>query len=124
MDQRLSLREFQRLVGQALEELPEGLARHMSNVGVIVEEYPSVEVQEAGEDPSELLGLYEGTPLTERDSAYWGVLPDRITLFKANLESAARDEGELKDLVRETVIHEVAHHFGIDDDRLDELGWS
>lgn len=121
---RLSLEEFENLVSEALEELPAALADHISNVGVLVEERPPAEALDDGEDPGNLLGLYEGVPLTERSAEYWGVLPDRITLFKRNLEDAAQDTEHLKTLVRETVIHEVAHHFGIDDDRLDELGWS
>lgn len=124
MKRSWSQEQFEELVGLALEDLPQTLSRHMSNVGIFVEEDPPPEVLDEEEDGSNLLGLYEGVPLTERDSDYWGVLPDRITLFKRNLENAAEGAEDLKELVRETVIHEVAHHFGIDDDRLDELGWS
>jgi predicted Zn-dependent protease with MMP-like domain len=69
-----------------------------------------------------LLGLYEGVPRTERGFGD-GMLPDRITLFRRPLEARARNQRELADIVRETVVHEIAHHFGIDDDHLDELGW-
>ena len=124
MERNLSAREFEALVGSALDELPEDLARQISNLDVFVEESPSQEDLQDGEAASDLLGLYQGIPLTERESDYWGVLPDRITLFRRNLEDAAESPEHLKALVRETVIHEVAHHFGIDDDRLDELGWS
>lgn len=118
------MQEFERLVSQALDELPEGLAEQISNLGVVVEEEPPSDMLDEDEDGADLLGLYEGVPLTERDSGYSGFLPDRITLFKRNLEEAAEGPDHLKQMVRETVIHEVAHHFGIDDDRLDELGWS
>jgi hypothetical protein len=70
-----------------------------------------------------LLGLYQGVPLTERGAGYFGVLPDRIVLFRRPIEARARSDADLAELVREVVLHEVAHYFGIDDDRLDELGW-
>lgn len=102
--------------------MPESLAGRISNVEIIIEEEPPLpEEPESGD--LNLLGLYEGVPLTERDSGYWGFLPDRIILYKKNLEQAARTSDELKVLLAETVIHEVAHHFGIDDDRLEQLGW-
>lgn len=81
-------------------------------------------LENAPNDDEFLLGLYEGIPLTRRDSSYFGVLPDRISLFKNNIEQAARDIDDLKEIIRTTVIHEFAHHFGIDDDRLEELGWA
>ncbi len=124
MNRELTMEEFEGLVSQALDELPEGLAGHISNLGVVVEEDPPRDILDEDEDSADLLGLYEGVPLTERDSGYSGFLPDRITLFKKNLEQAAEGPDDLKQMVRETVIHEVAHHFGINDDRLDELGWS
>jgi predicted Zn-dependent protease with MMP-like domain len=106
--------EFERLVVDALDGLPPKLGQLMRNVVVLAEDEPP--------EPG-LLGLYEGIPLTERDSAYAGVLPDRITLFRGPLCRLARDVAELQHEVRVTVVHEVAHHFGIGDDRLDELGW-
>jgi len=108
--------EFDDLVGRALDEIPADLARIMDNVVVLVED--------AGppEDPT-LLGLYEGTPLTERDGWYSGVLPDRITLFRRPILSICDTYDDVVHEVRVTVIHEVAHHFGIDDERLHELGW-
>ncbi len=123
MKKKLTEAQFEELVADALDDLPPPLAQRISNVGVVVEPEPPYEAAEAFER-GELLGLYEGVPLTERDSAYSGVLPDRITLYKQNLEEAAEDPEDLKTLVKETVIHEVAHHFGIDDDRLEELGWA
>ena len=93
---------------------PEEFGRLMQNVAVIVEHDPG---------PPGLLGLYEGIPLTERTSDYAGVLPDRITIYRLEICAICRTEEEVADQVRWTVVHEVAHHFGIDDDRLTELGW-
>ncbi len=108
--------EFDDLVADALDEIPPELARLLDNVVVLVEEDPPPE------DP-DLLGLYEGTPLTERGEGYSGVLPDRITLFRRPLLSVSASRDDLVDEVLVTVVHEVAHHFGIDDERLHELGW-
>jgi predicted Zn-dependent protease with MMP-like domain len=104
---------FEEMVADALDGLPPDLARMMRNVVVVVED---------GDDP-DLLGLYEGIPLTERLSDYSAVLPDRITVFRRAICAACDTEAEVVDEVRTTVVHEVAHHFGIDDDRLHELGW-
>jgi predicted Zn-dependent protease with MMP-like domain len=111
----VSRERFEELVGEALDSIPPELARAMRNVAVFVED--------DAPDPH-LLGLYEGVPLTERDTHYGGVLPDRITIFRTNVCAVCRTEDEIRDEVRTTVVHEVAHHFGIDDDRLHELGWS
>ena len=105
---------FEEMVATALDSLPAELGRLMSNVAVTVE-------HDAG--PPGLLGLYEGIPLTSRTTQYAGVLPDRITIYRQAICAICRTEDEVADEVRRTVIHEVAHHFGIDDDRLDELGW-
>jgi predicted Zn-dependent protease with MMP-like domain len=108
--------EFEELVGRALDEIPADLARLMDNVVVLVED----------EGPSSypgLLGLYEGTPLTERGHWYSGVLPDRITLYRKPILAICDSYADVVEEVRVTVVHEVAHHFGIDDDRLHELGW-
>jgi predicted Zn-dependent protease with MMP-like domain len=116
----MSDEEFEAAVGDALDLIPEELARLMSNVAVLVDDEP-----EPGEPGApELLGLYEGTPLTERDG-WWdaGSLPDRITVYKGPLTRMSADREELLDEIAVTVVHEVAHHFGIDDDRLHELGW-
>ena len=105
---------FEEMVADALDGLPEGLGRLMRNVAVTVEHNPG---------PPGLLGLYQGIPLTSRTSQYAGVLPDRITIYRLAICAICRTEAEVADQVRRTVIHEVAHHFGIDDDRLRELGW-
>jgi predicted Zn-dependent protease with MMP-like domain len=105
---------FEEMVVTALDSLPEGLGRLMRNVAVTVQHEPG---------PPGLLGLYQGIPLTSRTTQYAGVLPDRITIYQQAICAICRTEDEVADQVRRTVIHEVAHHFGIDDDRLAELGW-
>jgi predicted Zn-dependent protease with MMP-like domain len=105
---------FEEMVVKALDGLPEELGRLMHNVAVTVE-------HDAG--PPGLLGLYQGVPLTSRTSQYAGVLPDRITIYRRAICAVCDSEEEVAMQVRRTVIHEVAHHFGIDDARLRELGW-
>ncbi|HEX9342592.1 MAG TPA: metallopeptidase family protein [Actinomycetota bacterium] len=111
---------FMRLVEAAVASIPEEFRQRLDNVEFVVEEIPR-----GDEVPGEgiPLGLYLGVPLTERNAGYYGVLPDRIVIFRRPIEARARSEAALAALVREVVIHEVAHYFGIDDDRLDELGW-
>jgi len=105
---------FEEMVITALDGLPEELGRPMRNVAVTVEHGPG---------PPGLLGLYQGIPLTSRTSDYAGVLPDRITIYRQAICAICRTEQQVAEQVRRTVIHEIAHHFGIDDDRLGELGW-
>jgi len=107
--------EFEQLVAEALDDLPPELAAQFRNVAVVVED-------EHPEEP-DLLGLYEGVALTEREH-YSGALPDRITLYRIPLCLLAEDLDHLVEEVRVTVVHEFAHHAGIDDDRLHELGWA
>lgn len=125
----LSDSQFDDLVGEALDDLPPFFRDRLDNVAILVEAWPSIRtLREMGLPPGEtLLGLYTGIPLTERTQSYNMVPPDTITLFQGPIERAAAEwEGEFLDNVREevrhTVIHEIAHHFGIDDDRLVELG--
>ena len=114
---------FERLVADAIDSLPEELASRIDNVVIVVEAWPST-AQLAGRRGT-LLGLYEGVNLTRRSPlSYHGVVPDKITIFRGPVSAQARDEAELAALVRTTVIHELAHHFGISDERLDELGWA
>jgi predicted Zn-dependent protease with MMP-like domain len=109
--------DFEEHVRRALESLPDDLRSAMANVEIVVED-------ENPEDP-DLLGLYTGIPLTERDSGYSGVLPDKIAIYRLPLEEEFGDDPQLlEEEIRITVLHELAHHFGIDEDRLDELGWS
>ena len=106
--------QFEEMVGIALDGLPDDLGGLMRNVALTVEH---------GVGPPGLLGLYQGVPLTSRTSHYAGVLPDRITIYRLAICAICHTPEEVAVEVRRTVIHEVAHHFGIDDDRLDELGW-
>ena len=106
---------FEELVADALDEIPDDLWRLVDNVAVVVRD---------GTPGSSLLGLYDGIPLTKRDASYDGmVMPDRISIFRRPILDMCADEAEVVRQVRITVIHEVAHHFGIDDERLIELGW-
>jgi predicted Zn-dependent protease with MMP-like domain len=109
---------FDALVDQALDGIPEELAVLVRNVVVLVEDEPP-----EGE-PDDLLGLYDGIALTERDSTVSGQLPDRIFVFRGPLLDFVESEDELVEEVRITVVHEVAHHFGINDERLHELGYA
>jgi predicted Zn-dependent protease with MMP-like domain len=106
---------FEELVGEALDEVPEELLTLMSNVVILVEDDPP-----PGED---LLGLYEGHALTERGWDYAGVLPDRILIYRNPILRICHSDEDVVDEVAVTVVHEIAHHFGIDDARLHELGW-
>jgi predicted Zn-dependent protease with MMP-like domain len=106
---------FGRLVEEALDSIPPELGRLMRNVAVVIEDY--------GGSPN-LLGLYHGVPLTARTTSYAGVLPDRIAIYRIPICRRARDLADVVHQVRVTVVHEIAHHFGIDDDRLQELGWA
>ncbi len=115
----VSSRQFEDLVDQAMQELPEELMSRINNLQIAIDENPP-----AGAEDADVLGLYEGVPLTERSADYFGVMPDLITLYKSNIEDEAEDADDVKEVVRVTVLHEIAHHFGIDDDRLDELGWA
>ncbi|WP_079493821.1 metallopeptidase family protein, partial [Mycobacteroides abscessus] len=106
---------FEELVSDALDAIPPQLAAAIDNVVVLVQDHHP-------EDP-DLLGLYEGIALTERDSFYAGALPDTITIYREPLLEMCSSEQEVVDEVTITVIHEIAHHFGIDDERLHQLGW-
>ena len=114
---------FEELVRRALTQLPEGIARHMSNLDVEVHGQPtSAQLTSAGVPSGHtLLGLYVGIPLTRRTSGYNLVQPDRIIIFKTPLERLSRNDDDLVERVTDTVIHEVAHHFGISDERLQEI---
>lgn len=114
---------FEAMVADALDRIPEELGRLMDNVAVIVQDWPTV--AQLGGQRGTLLGLYEGIALTRRSPlSYGAVLPDRITIFRGPISRLATDEDDLVEIVTTTVIHEVAHHFGISDARLAELGWA
>ncbi|MGB5953753.1 MAG: metallopeptidase family protein [Ornithinimicrobium sp.] len=108
--------EFEAAVADALDEVPQGLLDQLDNVVFFVEDEPPA-------DDPQLLGVYDGTPLTERDHA-GADLPDRITIFRGPLTRMCADRTELIEEITVTVVHEIAHHFGIDDERLHELGWA
>jgi predicted Zn-dependent protease with MMP-like domain len=112
---RMSATRFEELVADALDTVPSGLMDLLDNVVILVEEQDP--------DDPDLLGLYEGYALTERGSDYAGVLPDRILIFRRPLLAMCDSPEEVVKEVRITVVHEIAHHFGIDDHRLHELGW-
>ena len=114
---------FEAMVGDALDRIPEELGRLMDNVAVFVEDWPTR--RQVGAHGGTLLGLYEGVDLTRRSPlSYGGVMPDRITVFRGPILNLAGSEEEVVEMVTTTVIHEVAHHFGISDARLAELGWA
>lgn len=120
----LTRHDFEKLVVLALDDLPPYFQEKISNVEVLVKEWPSRrELRDAGVPPGHtLLGLYSGIPLTDRTHNYGMVPPDTITLYQGPIEQSAADIAEIPEVVRHTVIHEFAHHFGISDDRLRELG--
>ena len=111
----MSRARFAALVDRALDAVPPQLLAAADNV--------VVDIAEENPDEPDLLGLYSGVALTERDSDYVFALPDTITVYRRPLQELAADEAELEHEIRVTVVHELAHHFGIDDDRLRELGW-
>ena len=112
----MSRDEFEGLVAEALDTIPPELAGLMSNVVVVVEDF-------APADDPDLLGLYSGIPLTERDGNYAGFLPDQVTIFREPILGMCETRDDVVEEVRITVVHEIAHHFGIDDARLEELGY-
>ncbi len=114
--------DFYELVERALEGLPPELSALLENVAIMVEDWPDSSMLLSDDPEDTLYGFYEGTPLTERGEWYSGVLPDRITIFRGPLERDFARE-ELEEEVRITVVHEIAHHFGFDEERLEELGW-
>ena len=115
METELTAREFERLVEEAIASVPEPLAGFMSNVGVVIDEQAP--------PWQSVFGLYQGIPLTRRGTNYTGALPDKITIFRQPIERVyGTDPDRLRDGVRHVVVHEIAHHFGISDERLRELG--
>lgn len=107
--------DFYALAEEALATLPEELLDDLENVAIVVEDEP--------EDGSETLGVYEGTALTERDSSWFGMLPDRVVLFRGPLSRMCEDEDDLFEEIAITLVHEIGHYHGIDEERLHELGW-
>ncbi|MFQ5576821.1 MAG: metallopeptidase family protein [Anaerolineae bacterium] len=123
-ESKFSSTEFNALVTEALESLPDFFKEKLSNVEVVVTDWPTLaELRAAGAaNRYSLLGLYQGIPLTRRTTGYGMVLPDKITIFRLPIERLCRTRQTVIAQVRRTVLHELAHHFGISDDRLRELG--
>jgi predicted Zn-dependent protease with MMP-like domain len=115
MPVEMSRLRFEELVSDALDAVPPEFGEAMDNVVVLVEEY--------NEEEPTILGLYHGVALTQRTSDYGGVLPDRISIYRTPILAMCETEEEVVEEVLTTVIHEIAHHFGIDDHRLHDLGW-
>ncbi len=123
----MNRRRFERLVGEALDDLPGIFRCHLDNVAVVVRDWPTDEdIESAGLDPDSdtLFGLYEGIPLTERTSSYGQILPDRIVIFQGPIEEACSGEDEIRHEIQVTVVHEMAHFFGIDEKHIEDLGWA
>jgi len=121
----LSRSQFEALVEQALTDLPAEIRARMDNVVITIASWPSAsELKRVkATDPRQLFGLYEGIPLTRRGAHYNLVAPDRIVLYRGPLQAASRTLTALREQVRRTVVHEIAHHFGIDEARIRELGY-
>jgi len=111
----MSIEQFEELVTDALDGIPADLGANMENVAIVVDDLSP---------PGPLLGLYEGIPLTQRGNSYSASVPDRITIYMATICGSCQTTQEVVERVRKTVIHEIGHHFGIDDQRLEELGWA
>jgi predicted Zn-dependent protease with MMP-like domain len=122
---RVSLAEFENLVQQAISEIPESFRSLLDNVVVEIEAEPAPKDLAECEidDPTELLGLYHGTPLTERSIEMGAQLPDRISIYQRNIEAVCQTREEIVEQVRTTVLHEIGHHFGMDEDDLSEVGY-
>lgn len=134
MHSGMSRQQFEQVVSDAMDDIPQDLLNRIDNVAIVVEDEPPADWQARGWDGhehgaadghSELLGLYTGIPLTQRGDFYGfgGATPDTIQIFAGPLTRISRDRDDLKHQIHTTVIHEVGHYFGIDDARLHELGW-
>ncbi len=120
---KLTRKEFERVVISALKDLPHSIKTRMENVDLVIEDQASSDLLEEMEieSPLQLLGLYQGIPIHQRGFYYGNVLPDKITLFQHPIESVCKTKAEIEEKVREVVIHEVGHYFGLDEERLAEL---
>ena len=116
----MTRRQFEALVEKSLRKLPRAFKEKIANIAVVVEDWADDDtLEEMGIDPPDTLyGLYRGVDLTQRDSSYGNVLPDVITIYQGPIEEDAADEAEMAEIVRETVMHELGHYFGLDDDTL------
>ncbi|OGL08739.1 MAG: hypothetical protein A3I14_19780 [Candidatus Rokubacteria bacterium RIFCSPLOWO2_02_FULL_73_56] len=116
-------KEFEALVERALRRLPRPFKERLANIAVVVEDWADdATLAELGiEPPDTLYGLYRGVNLTARDTSYGNVLPDTITIYQGPIEEDAEDEEEMAEIVRDTVIHEVGHYFGLDDETMEQI---
>lgn len=114
--EQMSADEFERIALEELDALPDAIVERLENVAFVIEDEP--------DDGEDLLGRYEGVDLTERDRYGFGELPDRIVLYRLALQETAGSENELRAEIRTTLIHEIGHFHGLDDDQLHELGWA
>lgn len=122
---RLTPESFEELVVEVLDTMPPELLELLDNVDVVIEQWPSRrQLGRVGLEGGTLYGLYEGIPLTQRDSGYQLVAPDKITIFQRPIERTCVTPKQVAEQVRMTVIHEIAHHFGINEARLEQLGWA
>lgn len=119
----MNRKAFEQLVAEALASIPRRFRKAMQNIAIVVEDEPSAELlaDMDVEPPDTLLGLYQGTPLTERTSAYGNVLPDRVLIFQGPHERSADDEDDLVVAIGETLIHEIGHYFGLSEEEIEEI---
>jgi len=119
----ISDQQFDALITKAMDELPQQYLKGLSNVAIVMADQPTAEQMTKMKliHPHQLLGLYEGVPLTQRGSGWSGMLPDKITLFKHSILNASRDEAQFFENIKRTLWHEIAHYYGLDHDRIDEL---
>ncbi len=119
----MTRRQFEALVDRALRRLPRKFKDKLANIAVVVEAWPEDStLAELGiEPPDTLYGLYRGVDLTRRDSSYGNVLPDTVTIYQGPIEEDCVDEEEMAELVRETVVHELGHYFGLDDETMERI---
>jgi predicted Zn-dependent protease with MMP-like domain len=119
--ERLQRRQFERLVERVVAMLPPGIMPLVNNVEIVIEDEPARD--QLSDESEELFGLYQGTPQTERGVSYGMTLPDKITIFRGPIERVSDSRAELAHQIRVTIIHEIAHHFGIDEQRIADLGY-
>src|SRR5262245_62885826 len=119
----MTRREFEGLVVRALKRLPREFRERLANIAVVVEDWADDEtLDEMGiEPPDTLYGLYRGVDLTHRDSSYGNVLPDTVTIYQGPIEEDCADEAEMEDVIRDTVVHEIGHYFGLDDETMHRI---
>lgn len=120
----MDMARFEQLVTRAIDSLPEEFLERLENIDIVIADEPSQAQLEQSDidENATLLGLYEGIPLTERTAGYSFVIPDKITIFRKTIEAACSNDDHMVSEIRRVVLHEIAHHFGISDARLDELG--